>query len=201
VQHQVGFGIDVANAKVTVVTPNQEWNITYEVDDVERVLVVTAPGPYEKLQVSTALTGLFYSQGHLALDEGGLVTLLRDVAAFRKAEKGTYDPGLAVRHINQHLGAGGTPFVYAGISSYKEFNDASRSGRTEQFDKPPVPIYSYYGKPAPVPEHWVSLTGPITERGDYYRLPVWTWNKAFDIEIAKARLGEYVYRWVLGNVT
>jgi hypothetical protein len=198
-QHQIGYAVDLANMQVDQTATG--WSIGFVMDNTPRTLTVTRPAGAGDLAVATTLTGVFYEEGHLAVDPDGFQVMLKEIVGFPQVTVSTYQLDYAIDQINLLLGTKQYPFAYAGISSFAEFQQAKNQvGPPVPFTVKPAPIASYYGRAEPIPEHWVVINGQITQVGGVYTLPVWTWAKAFPIQISREQLGNYIFRFVYGLV-
>jgi hypothetical protein len=213
VQYACGFGIDLVEAVVLETTPGRVWQISYPVANVVRTLTVTAADITSTADVTTQVVGLSYEKGHLAMDVDGMVTFLQKVARFTSVSTdGNLAVDGAVGRVNRALASANTA-VYAAITASREFMAAKALaltpplGRTLRFDGAPRANVSFYGKRAPDPRHWVDITGPLTQvdptgvgRATHYRVPVWSWNTRFQIDIPLDQLNAFLHRWVIATV-
>lgn len=128
-----------------------------------------------------------------------MLSLLRNVAGFAKADVGRADPTLAVKQVNDVLRTS-RPFVYAGVNGFTEFAAAKRNDAARTFDAEPTPEPDLYGMAPPEFAHWVAVTGTIGDTGTYYTVPVWTWQENFTVCVRKALMGKYFVRFIVGQV-
>jgi len=101
--------------------------------------------------------------------------------------------------MNQQLTVA-NPYVYAFILSARDWMRADQYVTARTFANPPTPPEPVWGRVPPEGQHIVALNGPIRSEGSSYVLPVWTWQRSFEVRIPAGYLAGYVPIFVHGQV-
>lgn len=162
---------------------NVEFSKTFEVDDV----MWDPSDPH----------------GHLAATQASVVGMVKAVLPSAYADKLKHDvaPATVVARINTYFSIYETAFAFAGIRAFDMWRkvpeahlQSNKNERRWKIDKKPKVTK------APKFEHWVWLSGPIEDDGQYYTLHYWTWRSKYRLVIEHAVFSDYLYGFVAGHV-
>ncbi|MEZ4713422.1 MAG: hypothetical protein R3A44_39915 [Caldilineaceae bacterium] len=194
------LGIDLGPVLVHRVRPGQTWQLECNGAD-KKVLTITRTG--NTLTFFVDLSRTYHSltnEGDLAFDLDGLVYLMREVVGVSEVDF-TYSLfRSSVAKINETFQRKSKPFVLATVNGYTEWSMAKWFPGSRTFDAPPVPEARIWGEERRQFAHIVAVTGPITEAGAYYQVPVWTWATEFTLKIRKELLPQYIHGYVYGDL-